>query len=186
MSETGSNTPLAPSAPRPEIPIEEDPKKYMQTFRSSATYSTGLAKFYEGKNLAPDVTETEKKDVFESGEFGKAALLDFAQHTLKFKYNPSQFNPEAREALDDYIATVRDFFKAYREGGQDQIISADAYRTMVHNKAARVLADNGYTSGDKQGRTLARLVLIDKGLDTFENAGINDLERAKRQLGATG
>ncbi len=184
MENTG-DTPSAPSQPKPELQREDDPRKYMQAFQSSDAYTSAFERFYAGKALAPDVTESEKREVFESGESGKDALLDFAQNDLRFTYNPDKFDSETKEALGDYIATVKDYIKIIRSGSQDEIISADIYRSTLHNKAAKILADNGYVSSDKLGRTLARIILIDKGLDTFENAGISDLQRLKRQMGAT-
>ncbi len=178
------DTPRAPSQPKAEIPKEDNPRKYIQTFQSSAAYTSAFDRFYEGKKLAPDVTELEKREAFEGGESGKEALLDFAQHTLKFSYNPEKFDQETSNSLNEYIATVRDFFKIYRNGTQDEIMGADNYRSVMHNRAAKTLSDNGYVSSDKLGRTLARIILIEKGLDTFENASVSDIERVRKQMGA--
>jgi hypothetical protein len=187
MSETSVhiNDHATPKAPNVEaIRTIEDPHQFIVAFRSSPRYTGGYEKFFEGKSPASDVTEEEKHRAFEESELAKTAILSFAQKDAHLSYKREFYDEETRKSVDEYIAATRDLFKMTRNGSRDEIISADALRSGYHQSLAYTLTEKGITPNQKMGKAFARLILIDKGLDTFESAAVPDSDRIKRLLGA--
>jgi len=121
--------------------------------------------------LAPDVTEEEKKEVFWKSDDAKEALIRYAEEEEHFTYNPNQFSTAVQFAARTYIKSTEDFFKLYREGmDRETIRNLDSLRYSYHQTLAEQLFKDGYAPSIKIGRGLARLILIDKGLDTYDNA----------------
>lgn len=183
-SEIAHTVPPAPTPPSPDKPIVEDPVKFMNDFEASDYFKTAYDKFFEGKKLAPDVTDQEKYNAFAENEVAKLALLDFAEKEERYHYDPSFFPKPVREALETYIAQTRDLIKMKRSGSRDEIITTDLLRSSYHDQAAYALKDAGLVGSYRLGKAFARLVLISRGLETFERSRISDLERMKMFLGA--
>jgi hypothetical protein len=62
----------------------------------------------------------------------------------------------------------------------EKVLALDGLRFKYHNEIAQSLVDDGVAPSRKIGRAIARLVLIDKGLDTAENAKLPDVIASKR------
>lgn len=167
-----------------EPPIISDPWELMAQFYESPRYKDMFAKFYKDKDLSPDVTEKEKEKVFLEDHKARAALVDFATQDILFKYNPTSFPQRSREALSEYIKVEKDRQKMY-EGkvSGDEALALDEYRYKYHQEAARALARDGIAPTKTIGEALARLVLIDKELDTPESAKESTSGKLRRKLG---
>jgi len=182
-SEIAHTIPPAPTPPSPDKSVVEDPVRFMNDFEASDYFKTAYDKFFEGKKLAPDVTDQEKYNAFAENEVAKLALLDFAEKEETYVYNPSFFPQEVRQKLNDYIEQTRDLAKMMRGATRDEIISTDLMRSIYHDKAAYALRDAGLVGSYRLGKAFARLVLISRGLDNFETSRVSDLERMKRFIG---
>lgn len=173
---------------KPELPSIDDPKIFMDSFRQSETYNLAYRERMSRLNPSSQVTEEDLKQAFEQSETAKGALLEFSKNNLRLKYNPERYDAETHEAIETYIWTVRGLMKAIssqsgdREMDKDAILSADQYRSVKHTEVARIFQKNGYTGSVELGRVLARLILIDKNLDNYDNASISDEERLRRMM----
>lgn len=168
-------------------PIITNPQEFFEGFRNSGRYQQAFNAFYQGKNLPADVTEDEKRKVFEERSDGaKEALIEYAQHDTNFKYDPMSgfYSSEAVEALKDYVTQVRDTEKLYKKGGsKEDIQNFDLYRSRLHVVAATALTAQGITPNERLGKAFTRLVLIQNGLDTYQNALIPDKNRLQNMIG---
>ena len=71
-----------------------------------------------------------------------------------------------------------------REGAtQHEIATVDGMRFLNHVAAAKQLVKDGTAPTEKMGRALARLILVDKKLDTLNSAREPDVKRLERKLG---
>lgn len=176
-----------------DAPVEQEikptvvnPHEFFQNFRQSPRYQKAFVSFYQGKTLAPDVTEKEKQEVFESRSDGaREVFIEYAQHDAHFRYDPSTgFYPSAViAALSDYVKHVQDTEKAFRKGAtQDEIQNLDLLRSRYHTSAAEALTLKGIVPNERFGKAFARLVLIQNGLDTYKNALITDAARMQQQF----
>ena len=182
-SEIAHTIPPAPAPPSPDKPVVEDPVRFMNDFEASDYFRTAYDKFFEGKKLAPDVTDQEKYNAFAENETAKLALLDFAENEERYHYDPSFFPQPVRDALENYINQTKDLSKMMRGGSRDEIISTDLLRSAYHDEAAYALRDAGLVGSYRLGKAFARLVLISQKLDHFESARQSDLDRMRRFLG---
>lgn len=168
----------------PSFPSTDDPQEFLSRFKGSKWYKDAFAGYYNGKNLSTDVTEEEKEKAFLESDVAKFALIDFASNDLSFKYNPEKYSPESRKSLQEYIDTVEDITKMIREGAtQHEIVTLDGMRFLNHIAAAKQLAKDGIIPTEKVGRVIARLVLVDKGLDTIDSTREPDVKRIERRIG---
>lgn len=182
--EISHGTPLSPAPLAPEKPKVSDPVRFMNDFEASDYFRRAYDAFFEGKKLAPDVTDEEKYEAFSENETAKLALLDFAEKKETYVYDPSFFPQDIKDALNDYVEQTKDLGKMMREASRDEIISTDLLRASYHDSAAYALKDAGFVGSYRLGKAFARLVLISHGLDHFESARQNDMERLKRFFGA--
>ncbi|MFC1625482.1 hypothetical protein ACFL1Q_00365 [Patescibacteria group bacterium] len=163
--------------------LVNDPWELMDRFYKSSEYKKGFEDFFEGKKLTPDVTEKEKEKEFLSSEVAKIALLDFSIiNEVSFKYRPEKFPPNAREAIGIYICHLKEQKKVLEK---DNVEVLDSLRWHYHNDAADALVECGIAPSRKIGRTITRIVAIEKGLDTYENAKKPDIKAIESKLGAT-
>lgn len=158
-----------------QLPAIDDPFEFFDRYRDSALYAAAYDKFYTGKNLSVDVTEKEKRLAFEQSTFAAEVMILYAKDELHFSFTFNKFPDETHSALKEYISSVKDLFEAVREGWD--IVAADSVRNSMHTALGRSLAENGVVSTPKLGRSLARLILIDLGLDTYAAASRSDVER---------
>ena len=149
----------------------DDPRALLAGFRSSPRYAAAFDAFFAGKRLAPDVTPEEQREVFEESMLARSTLLDVAQHELALRYVPAHYTPETRAALDAYIACVQAIREAFRHGpSPDEIVQMDINRSAFHTAAAHALMAEGLAPNETLARAVARLVLVDLGLDTWASA----------------
>lgn len=156
-----------------------DPFEYFDKWRSSSNYGEAINKYFVGKKLAGDVTEDEKKEVFEESYEAKKSMLDFSKREDgQFVYDSSKYPLDVAEKMGSYIDSVRYVMKRMGEGvDRDDVKQLDGYRSFVHGEVTQALIKAGIAPNVKMGRTFARLVLISKGLDTYETAGRKDVDR---------
>lgn len=150
----------------PEV-VTENPKELITIFRNSKEYSNAFSTFYNGKNLASDVTQEEKREVFENQNETANTLLEFAKkHKVTFKYNPIFFPGEAQQAISDYEQSMRDMIKMHRINTPGQIMQYDSYRFSCHNLAAASLTKANIAPSHNMGKAMVKLLMISKGLDS--------------------
>ena len=157
-----------------------DPSVLFGEWRFSSVYGEAKKKFFEGKKLASDVTEKEKASVFEDGMGAKSSLLSFVRDgDFEFVYDPKMYSKEVHEDMANYVEIVKYIHEESKRGSvdRDKIENFDIQRSMMHVKVSKTLVDDGVTPNMKMARTFARIILISKGLDTYESAGKRDVDR---------
>lgn len=165
------------------VPSTESPQEFLEGFYQSSYFKDYFEKFFKDKTPDSDVTEEEKRDVFLNSEKAKSAFLDYAKKEKGLKYNPIFYSQEAQEKMNNYISSVKSAIKASREGSSPgDIITLDSLRSEYHTETADQLVKDGITPSHKLGRAFARLVLISKGLETFEQAVVPDIKRINSQF----
>lgn len=157
--------------------LPEDPRELIELFRTSQNYRLAFEDFFKGKDIHPDVSEEEKHLAFKMSEKAKVALVNFVQINGGFHFNPVYYSPEMVEAITSYIDQVRRNLQSstVRE-------EADVERSILHRNLARALVQEGVVQSEKIARVVGRLILIDKGLDTYSSASKPAFEVIKRKL----
>jgi hypothetical protein len=151
------------------VPIS-DPRHLFDAFRSSATYRAAWKQYFDGRRLADDVTLDEQRAAFEQSDAAKLALIAFVERDQPIHHDPASFGV-AHTAIQRYVEHVRFVQDRMLERPErDEIVTLDNTRSRYHIEAAQAMIDNGYAPTLKLGRTLARLVLVDLGIETFEDA----------------
>ncbi len=152
-------------------PVEDDPRRFLTTFRGSSSYQTAFEHFFRDKRLTGDVTEHEKREAFEQSDVAKVALVEYARREQPFSFSPSSFADDTARAILDYAAHVRHIRQRMAERPDAEEIGAmDWTRSLYHVRAAEAMVREGIAPNVKLGRTLARLILVDLHLDTYESA----------------
>lgn len=158
-------------------------KNYFNSFRNSPDYQEASSKFFEGKVLAEDVTEEEKKEVFERSESTKLVMISFAEKGNSLVYNPRNHSFDTQESVQNYLNHVRDFKLRVRKGATpEEIQNLDTQRTQFHNRLATNFIEKGYAPNLRMGRALGRLILVTEGIETLQEARVPDIEKARRTL----
>jgi len=147
-------------------------------FYQSESYKQAFDRFFEKKELAPDVTEEEKKAVFLNQEAGKYAFFDFVQKEQPYSYDDQNYPQDVREAVRDYIAIVKDIIYKERYLDKDEILAFDRERSRRHDLLAKRFYEAGLVPSLKIGRAIGRLILIESKLDKWENAWVPDQQQA--------
>lgn len=162
----------------PAAKTTDDPLDFLNQFRKSEVYTEGYSTYKEGKNA----TDEELVAIFERKESTRTALINFAQNTLHYKYNPDYFTPTSREAIDKYIEYVKSNFPAV--GDIDNIVNLDNQRSSYHALLGKTLTSDGITPNVEMGRVIGRLILISEGIDTYGSARQSTtFENITRSLG---
>lgn len=180
---------MSEGLPVPEsVKIKEtsDPKEFMDAFMVSDKFLNGIHKRdrenldgwndYIKKTSAANATKEEKKQVYLESDAAKQLLLYFDKEDMRLRYDPAKYPPEIIEKIDSYADAVQlsqdvaDYPVGTTAENQAAIIEADRRRNNSHNDLARTLCEAGIVASDRLGRMYARLILIDKGLDTFDGA----------------
>lgn len=147
-----------------------DAWQYIQEFRAHARYRAAWTDFFTGRRLARGVTEEEMRMVFEATEMARLALIAFAEETELLTYDPTTFGGAAT-AVDRYIEHVRSMKQRTMEHpDRQEIAELDRVRSLLHMRAAEAMMEHGDVLTLKLGRTLARLVLVSLGIETFRDA----------------
>lgn len=163
------------------FPREENPRVFFTTFRQSPVYIASIEQFFAGKKLADDVTAEEKRVAFEESTAAKIALIEYAEHQIHFHYNPEQFLPTSRQAIDSYVSHVRQMVVMLTGGAdRDTISRLDIERTRLHIAVADAITVEGSAPTTKMARALGRLILIEQKLDTYYSAAEPDMMRINR------
>lgn len=147
-----------------------DPVQYIDDFRAHPIYQAAWVQFFVGRRLARDVTHEEQRMVFEHNDAAKLALIAFAERTTGLRYDPAAFGAAA-PALERYVEHVR-YVKRHMltHPNRNEIAELDRLRSRYHLDAAEAMVDQGIAPTIKLGRTLARLVLVDLGMETYDDA----------------
>ena len=127
------------------------------------------------------MSEEELKRVFEGGESASYAMIIYARDVRGLSYAPSNYTEETVGAISEYVKSVEELISGLRERWNIEFL--DSSRAACHNRAAQELVSSGIVSTTKLGRAMCRLILIDKGYDTYESAGASDIERIRRRFG---
>jgi hypothetical protein len=178
-------TPQATQTLSKEIPATADPVKFIHDFQESDYFKTAYDKFFAGKKLASGVTKAEKDEAFFENELARDAFIHFGEKEERFNYVSTFYSPEISELINCYIDQTKDTIKLVSSGGsQDDIINYDLLRTSYHDQVAKALADAKIVPSFRIGKAMARLILISRGLETFENSRESDLVKLRRFLSA--
>lgn len=168
----------------PQLPTTSDPKEFLDLFRNSKFYHQAYNEFFQGKKLAPDVTPSEKDQVFLESELAKYALIDFGTKEVRLTFDPRRYPEESQKAVDEYIEASKDMIKMIKAGAStDEIISVDQTKFHFHGLAAAQLVKDNIVPTARIGKALCGLILIDLGLETAEGAREPDVIRIRRRLG---
>jgi len=169
------------------VEVITDPRELFGRFQRSTRYREAFDAFYHGKRVAEDVTHEERRRAFEDSEKAKAALVAFARTEVAFVYAREDYAPASRAAIDDYIGAVRRQqgeigARSSAGAGRETLEALDAERTRRHVELADTLVENREVPNRLMGRTLGRLILIDRGLDSVEGALEPFVDGASRAL----
>lgn len=175
---------------QPEIPQPEqeakpitDPKDFYARFRESDSYNTNYTKFFEGKTLAPQVTEDMKRKTFENMDAGRQAFYEFSGKT-PFRLDPTMYSEETLDTIHKYIASVHKLNEAKMQKiSQDSIINADNERAGYHATLAQAFTQDGITPSEKMGRVLAKAILVGEGLEKFDDTPTSQFDKIKSVVG---
>ncbi len=98
-------------------------------------------------------------------------MIEYERLQAPFGYDPSSYAPATAAAIDAYIAYVQHVRKRILERpSRDEIMEMDRTRSLYHHRAARAMIDERIAPNIKLGRTLARLILVHLGIETYEDA----------------
>jgi hypothetical protein len=159
-----------------------DVKNYVDDFKNSPEYKESFNKYYEGKNLASDITEEELTETFDASENARQSLIAYARNNnILLKYDPDQYSNEFRENFKEYTNLLREIRKGLILG-RDSIISIDQMRSTYHMHSAQSLVKQGITGSSKIARGIVEILIIEKGLENFSNVEISESEKLKWQL----
>jgi AAA15 family ATPase/GTPase len=159
-----------------------DIKTYMDGFKNSSEYKESFNKYYEGKNLASDITEEELIETFDASENARQSLIAYARNNnILLKYDPDQYSDEFRENFKEYTNLLREIRKG-RILDRDSIISIDQMRSTYHMQSAKSLVRQGITGSSKIARGIVEILVIERGLENFSNVEISESEKLRWQL----
>ncbi len=148
-----------------------DPRRLFAGFRASTIYAAAWNRFFHGRPLAGNVTEAEQRAAFEQSDAAKLALIDYGQLQAPFGYDPTCYAPSTAAAIATYITHVEHLRTRMAERvDRDEIMEMDRTRSLYHLCAAQAMLDEGIPPSIKLGRTLARLILVHLGIETYEDA----------------
>lgn len=151
--------------------VECNPRQFMAGFRASPIYAAAYTRFFAGKKPAGDVTEAERREAFEGSEAAKLALIDYADSTVRLAFDPAAYAATTSASLEDYCGYVAYTFERMRAGAdRAELEMMDMERSSRHSRAAQALLAEGIVPNELLGRAFARLVLVDRGLDTYASA----------------
>jgi len=153
-----------------------DPSELLSGFRSSEGYKTEYDRFFQGKQLAGDVTEEDKRMAFEGDETARKVLLNYAKDTgVTFRYDGHQYSQEFQNRFNEYIGCLKDYMKS-RFPDAESLKTFDWLRGSSHDAAARVLAEE-LGVPVRLSRGIVQLIAIGKNLETFDKAGQDERRR---------
>lgn len=170
---------------------EIDPNAFLEGFKGSSYYRDAFNEFYKGKNISPEEMESDQEELeelFEGGDSARRSLILYSEETKQIlKYNPDKYSEGFKEHFKEYEGMMKDIKKG-RVGNyngsldKDSIIAMEYIRSNLHNSSAREIVKQGLTKSNKIARGLIELMVIEKGLDTFENSQISESDKLRFQL----
>lgn len=161
--------------------VVSDPVIFFNRFHASDEYQNAINKFYEGKNLADDVTEEEKREVFEGKEACEVAFIQFAKKS-EFKYDTSYYPDDLNESIELYLAHLKDIKKNENHWDRDTIITSDLMRRNYHNNAAEKVVNAGLMPNFLLARKFIQVIARSKRLDSFDSSDETYFQGQKRVL----
>ncbi len=147
----------------------DNPTVFIDRFKTSNLQKKAYDKFFEGKNLNPAVTDAMKDRVFYESKNATDALVDYYVATNEYTFNPDEYSTEAINALNEY----NNFVSAIRQNparDRDGILDNDRKRSAFHLAAAQALVTDGIVPSIRMGRMLARIVLVENGIESLDEA----------------
>ncbi len=147
----------------------DNPTVFIDRFKTSNLQKRAYDKFFEGKNLNPAVTDAMKDRVFYESKNATDALIDYYVATREYTFNPDEFSADAIKALNEYNNFVSSI-KQNPSRDRDGILDNDRKRSAYHLAAANALLGDGIVPSIRMGRMLARIVLVENGIETVDEA----------------
>lgn len=156
---------------------QTNPKEFFSNFCGSKEYGQAYDQFFTGKNLAPSVTDEQKKKAFEGQEAARLAFLGYARKN-PFKFDPAAYSETTLDAVHKYIeAAVKLKDAKALKTSQDDIVNADSERTGAHAKLANLFAEERIVTNQNLGKVLATALLVGEKLDTISTSPPTQLQR---------
>lgn len=146
--------------------VTTDPALFLNRFGQSATYQEAYDGFFVGKNPAA-AHEMWVKAFLESRNAADA-LLDYYSQTGEYQFDTTQVPELSAQALLEYCEYVKELRS--KKAGRDTMLEDDVRRSILHLNAAKALVEEKITPSIRLGRMLARIVLVEKGIETIDDA----------------
>ncbi len=178
-----------------------DPILFFEKFYNSENFFTGvhseniniqgLNDFKERvqNRVASDVTDDEIRNAYLDSDDAKLLMLNFAQTSCHFKWEPSQCSKEVNLAYMRYSNFLRKM-QSYKHSislheesdldRRERILDDDIQRQVLHSATAKVLQDEHLAPSYRLARAFARIMLIGDNLDTYDGVQLDETERFKR------
>lgn len=144
--------------------VETNPQLFVRGFLNSEMYEGAFKAYFEEKDISSDVTQEEMQEVFLTSQEAGLALVDYGQKNTQFHYDPAQFTDEENELIHAYMQKI--VVRDYQD--PDEIRKYERERTRAHKELAEKLTE-GKVPNTRMGLILARLIIIDRGLDTYDS-----------------
>lgn len=122
-------------------------------------------KVVEGEGLISEIQET-----FETTDTFRAMIIDFGQDCLHLKYDLGKYPPEFVRAMEEYSEAVMKGKAAHVKKDADALADSDHRRGWAHGFVGKYIQKTGVVRDSTAAKALARLLLIDQGLDYIANA----------------
>lgn len=188
----------------------DDPREFIERFLASEVFLKGrkddrlgrpkLRGFEEYKAdleiKGIEEPEREVLKVFLESDDAKLLLLRFAKYNLMLEYNPSKFDRRINGVFELYSAAVERISHPRTElkiaslptteWRQEEMGKLDTARQFRHNQLMKALVEEGYCPTERLARSMARIMLISVGKDTFEIAQQDEMLRFRRLMEAAG
>ncbi|MDP3954840.1 MAG: hypothetical protein Q8Q15_00565 [bacterium] len=174
---------------KPDLPVSDDPREFLTDFFESDLYQNTKTELLSKMHPSPGIASSETEAVINNSDEVKAAFFDYAQRVVSFQYNSKKFPRDSARAISEYLQTVRDEKKVRREytpnvlENQRKVQSLDTIRYTTHLATARQLHKDKIVPSERLSKAMATLVLIEEGLQTYENARRKDVDRVMKRLG---
>ncbi len=167
-----------------------DPKEYFNSFLGSDIYKEAfdirLKKLAEtNPNFKPEnATHPKLIEGFLNSEEAKIALSLFNKQQMELVYDEDKYPPEVAQAIQEYVDNATKLknllhapdLRSSSEAKQ-ALYAAEVQRSEKHNLVAKRLVDAGIVPTEKMGRVIGRLILIDLGIDDYDQLFKSDKER---------
>jgi hypothetical protein len=177
-----------------------DPKAFVSGFLQSpqffdgpqqksrwVAHTSGFNKFRQGVLRRIQVQKITPQDQPSDDEIvqtyltlqdARLLLADYARSTCMLRYDPAFYTPETNDTYNRYKAIVQE---SHQFLGPDEKVAKDEERRSAHNNLADALVKEDIVPNADLGRTVARVLLISEGLDSFQAYESDELKSYKRK-----